>query len=162
MKKIIIDKYNFYNKTQGLFKIIAITPKEEPDFISYKKGSIFYIDDDIVQEFWDPDYHHSKEEDIQYRYVSKDEETEEAYLIGINSEDVYENRLIIRGYREEGFMCQDIFISSKYWYSKEGVYRCSDHWGDVAECKWNLNSSHQKGETVIGFCKWEDFEVLLN
>lgn len=60
---------------------------------------------------------------------------------------------------------------SRYWYSKEGVIRGSDHWGNgVALCDWALKT--RKGNTIygydydcpihlsaprFGFAKWEDF-----
>lgn len=59
-------------------------------------------------------------------------------------------------------------ISSKYWYTSEGVYRESDHWGNVASCHWLLfDGSKSKGKeflhskkTVIGFAKWTSFVFL--
>lgn len=59
---------------------------------------------------------------------------------------------------------------SKYWYTKKGVVRASDHWGmRIASCNWALLAD---GETALnylaidneclwnekaGFCKWSDF-----
>lgn len=57
-------------------------------------------------------------------------------------------------------------VSSEYWYSNEGVVRCSDHWGTgVASCDWALkdiaygtrDGSVDKTRKRCGFCKWEDF-----
>ena len=51
---------------------------------------------------------------------------------------------------------------SQYLYTKEGVYRYSNHWGRVANCRWRLCSE----ETVknqnqhLGFAKWTDFYPL--
>lgn len=39
---------------------------------------------------------------------------------------------------------------SKYWYTKDGVIRSADHWGNFASVQWNCQSD-------VGFCKWEDF-----
>jgi len=68
---------------------------------------------------------------------------------------------------------------SKYMYTKEGVYRKSDHWMQVAFCFWSICpadpiiwlapnrrfAAHntiemppQKVVSVLGFCKWSDFE----
>lgn len=69
-------------------------------------------------------------------------------------------------------------ISSEYWYTPRGVYRCSDHWsviaakkplegfecGRVSTCLWTLkNTSPKKGYDVTpcGFCRWEDFHFLF-
>ena len=57
------------------------------------------------------------------------------------------------------------FISksnSLYYYTKEGVYRKSNHWGRVANCRWKLisNKSYKNQQTVIAFAKWDDFFSL--
>jgi len=60
---------------------------------------------------------------------------------------------------------------SRYWYSKEGVIRGSDHWGNgVARCDWAFRQKN--GRTIYGydydcpihlkqarygFARWEDF-----
>ena len=46
---------------------------------------------------------------------------------------------------------------SEYWYTKEGVYRKSDHWGNVSSCKWPLDGQQIRGDVKIGFSKWSDF-----
>lgn len=51
---------------------------------------------------------------------------------------------------------------SKYFYTKEGVYRASNHWGRAAKCRWVLETRVQemyvsKGRQRTGFAKWEDF-----
>lgn len=44
---------------------------------------------------------------------------------------------------------------SEYWYEKDGVYRRSNHWGNVASCWWLLNGNqyqsmvHKKGLTYV-------------
>lgn len=54
-------------------------------------------------------------------------------------------------------------ISSQYWYTDEGVYRKSDHWGsDVASCSWYIkgrkykNDGVSKGKTETAFISWDD------
>jgi len=46
-----------------------------------------------------------------------------------------------------------------YFYTKEGVYRKSNHWGRVANCRWKLiaNDNYKNQQIVIGFAKWTDF-----
>ena len=48
---------------------------------------------------------------------------------------------------------------SMYFYTKEGVYRKSNHWGRVANCRWKLlvNQDYKNQQIVIGFAKWADF-----
>lgn len=51
---------------------------------------------------------------------------------------------------------------SQYYYTKEGVYRYSDHWGRVANCRWklNANSEFKNQKLHLGFAKWSDFYHL--
>ena len=48
---------------------------------------------------------------------------------------------------------------SSYFYTDEGVYRKSNHWGRVANCRWSLiaNDAYKNQQEVIGFAKWTDF-----
>ncbi|TXD48807.1 hypothetical protein [Polaribacter sp. IC073] len=48
---------------------------------------------------------------------------------------------------------------SMYFYTDEGVYRKSNHWGRVANCRWKLiaNQEYKNQQIVIGFAKWADF-----
>ena len=48
---------------------------------------------------------------------------------------------------------------SMYYYTVEGVYRKSNHWGRVANCRWKLISTenYKNQQVVIGFAKWVDF-----
>ncbi|AXG70795.1 hypothetical protein KORDIASMS9_03041 [Kordia sp. SMS9] len=48
---------------------------------------------------------------------------------------------------------------SQYFYTNDGVYRFSSHWGRAATCRWRLQtetSTFQNGAKV-GFAKWTDF-----
>ncbi|MCG1035625.1 hypothetical protein [Polaribacter sargassicola] len=49
--------------------------------------------------------------------------------------------------------------NSMYFYTNEGVYRKSNHWGRVANCRWKLitNNNYKNQQIVIGFAKWTDF-----
>jgi hypothetical protein len=57
----------------------------------------------------------------------------------------------------------DINYKSKsdsiYFYTTEGVYRKSNHWGRVANCRWKIkaNQNYKNQEVIIGFAKWADF-----
>ena len=54
-------------------------------------------------------------------------------------------------------------ISSRYWYTDEGVYRKSNHWGtDVASCSWYIKGRKYNdrgvsvGKTETAFIRWGD------
>ncbi|GAB7257157.1 hypothetical protein [Polaribacter sp. OB-PA-B3] len=49
--------------------------------------------------------------------------------------------------------------NSMYFYTDEGVYRKSNHWGRVANCRWKLiaNKNYKNQNTVTAFAKWDDF-----
>ncbi|MDG1397556.1 MAG: hypothetical protein P8P88_04145 [Polaribacter sp.] len=48
---------------------------------------------------------------------------------------------------------------SQYFYTKKGVYRKSNHWGRVANCRWKIitNNKYKNQTEIIGFAKWSDF-----
>ena len=48
---------------------------------------------------------------------------------------------------------------SMYFYADEGVYRKSNHWGRVANCRWNIltNKKYKNQQIIIGFAKWSNF-----
>lgn len=55
--------------------------------------------------------------------------------------------------------------ASKYWYTTEGVYRHSNHWGsDIASCSWYIDGLKYRNEgCFIGnmetaFIKWKDLK----
>ena len=49
--------------------------------------------------------------------------------------------------------------NSTYFYTKDGVYRKSNHWGRVANCRWKLisNEDYKNQQIVVGFAKWTNF-----
>lgn len=48
---------------------------------------------------------------------------------------------------------------SLYFYTNVGVYRKSNHWGRVANCRWKLdsNENYRNQQIATGFAKWTDF-----
>lgn len=48
---------------------------------------------------------------------------------------------------------------SQYFYTNDGVYRISSHWGRAATCRWRLQTDVEsfKNGKKIGFAKWTDF-----
>lgn len=60
-----------------------------------------------------------------------------------------------------------LYKGSKYWYTSEGVYRYSNHWGsDIASCSWYIkdrkyrNYGVSKGTWETAFIRWEDLRAL--
>ena len=48
---------------------------------------------------------------------------------------------------------------SAYYFTDEGLYRVSNHWGRAANCRWKLDSMSIAKANVnkVGFAKWTDF-----
>ena len=48
---------------------------------------------------------------------------------------------------------------SHYYFTNDGVYRFSDHWGRVANCHWRLIplSNYKNQKATVGYTKWTDF-----
>ncbi|WP_245949206.1 hypothetical protein [Lutibacter citreus] len=48
---------------------------------------------------------------------------------------------------------------SSYFYTKEGVYRYSNHWGRVANCRWKINDvkEYKNQNYYVGYANWGDF-----
>lgn len=47
---------------------------------------------------------------------------------------------------------------SQYFFTDEGVYRYSNHWGRVGNCRWRLDGIDFKQQTAFwGFCSWDKF-----
>lgn len=46
---------------------------------------------------------------------------------------------------------------SEYWYTENGMYRRSDHWGIVGRNYWALRDSAHIVNPVTGSCRWDRF-----
>lgn len=51
---------------------------------------------------------------------------------------------------------------SSYYFTEEGVFRLSNHWSRVANCRWRLEANPQLQNTNdkrirLGYAKWTDF-----
>jgi hypothetical protein len=60
----------------------------------------------------------------------------------------------------EGMPVQyDSKSGSKYYYTKEGMYRLSNHWGRLANSKWRLEPLEPETQFKfkIGFATWNEF-----
>lgn len=51
---------------------------------------------------------------------------------------------------------------SLYYYTKNGVYRYSNHWGRVANCRWKLAGAknYKNQQFYVGYANWTDFYSL--
>lgn len=47
---------------------------------------------------------------------------------------------------------------SQYFFSEKGVFRKSNHWGRVGNCRWKIHALNYKAqEMIIGYAAWQDF-----
>lgn len=47
---------------------------------------------------------------------------------------------------------------SVYYFTPTGVYRLSDHWSRVANCRWRIDGNSQnRSRTKLGFALWSNF-----
>lgn len=53
---------------------------------------------------------------------------------------------------------------SLYFYADNGVYRYSNHWGRVANCRWKIKGIeiYKNQDYYVGFANWNDFYPLNN
>lgn len=53
---------------------------------------------------------------------------------------------------------------SLYYYIDKGVYRYSNHWGRVANCRWKISGieDYKNQQYYIGYANWLDFYPLNN
>lgn len=51
---------------------------------------------------------------------------------------------------------------SLYLYSEKGVYRYSNHWGRVANCRWKIKGieDYKNQNYFVGYAKWSNFHSL--
>lgn len=51
---------------------------------------------------------------------------------------------------------------SRYFYTEVGVYRYSNHWGRVANCRWKIHGveEYKNQNYYIGYANWLDFYSL--
>lgn len=51
---------------------------------------------------------------------------------------------------------------SLYFYTDEGVYRYSNHWGRVANCRWKIKEveEYKSQNYYVGFANWSSFYSL--
>ena len=56
-------------------------------------------------------------------------------------------------------MQYDSKSGSKYFYTQEGMYRLSNHWGRLANSKWRLEPMDPETayKTKLGFAAWNEF-----
>lgn len=136
----IIDRDNFYEDTFTNFKEVT-APDREPDYISWKRRVVFQGNMDE----WDWNTVILKGE--QY-LVDKEGKLQGKVLEKIES----------RLNNENGFLFETNDISSVYWFTDEGVFRGSDHWGTCRSCEWHLDMTIPRdGNFRVGYSEWYKF-----
>src|SRR5690606_27466462 len=138
-KRIKISEDNFFIKSKADFKKVKQAPNSAPDYESFSTFTV-----------WD------------YEVDFKEEEDGEVIAVGFDGEFGFETCEVlyefVGKYGDTGYKCQSNTPSSRYWYTDEGVYRESDHWGKCRNCYWTLDGDDEEEERVVGFCRWEDFD----
>ena len=138
-----ITKNNYFISSIADFKRVGNAPGKEPDYVSYKtfnvwESEVFDVEEDedgfSVRVYLDEeDFKNGTGYDIIKTFFGK-------YCAG--------HRCINKNK-----------ISSSYWYTEEGVYRKSDHWGKCGNCHWTIDGEELNSEEeIVGFCRWEDFD----
>lgn len=67
---------------------------------------------------------------------------------------------------EDYFKEKSVHFKSKsgslYYYTDKGVYRHSNHWGRVANCRWKINGIevYKNQNYYTGYADWLDFHSL--
>jgi hypothetical protein len=53
-------------------------------------------------------------------------------------------------------------FGSSYFYTEQGVYRSSNHWGRVANCRWKIKGieDYKNQMYYVGFANWSAFYSL--
>ncbi len=46
---------------------------------------------------------------------------------------------------------------SQYYFTPEGVYRKSNHWGRVGNCRWRLEGDQAMQQQHVGYATWDSF-----
>ncbi|CAA0166790.1 conserved hypothetical protein [Tenacibaculum maritimum] len=51
---------------------------------------------------------------------------------------------------------------SYYFYTDKGVFRYSNHWGRVANCRWKIKGieAYKNQNYYVGYANWNDFYAL--
>jgi len=153
-----INNKNYYLGTKANFKK-AKKPKRKPDYTSYSGRKKFISDFSIWNEIYDGDFWYSVKSDPNTAHniseiynIPDDEELDTIFDIDGDHWELLEiiyDGILIRKMEK---------ISSEYWYTKKGVYRKSNHWGNVADNYWSFEGKEIDNENELtGFCKWEDF-----
>lgn len=145
MNDIIFNKNNFFeNSTASFIKIDDIS---------------------ILDKLGEPDYVSYKKKWINTILYQQ-----------YNDVDVFpKEKFNVIGYGETDENMVQVLtneVSSKYWYTENGVYRLSDHWNFVASCWWavlDISESIKNIELVyiedfsdnnniLGYCNFSDFD----
>lgn len=144
-----LTKENFFISSIADFKKVNNAPERQPDYTAYKTFVAW------EHEVWRVD---ETEEGEAVRVYFDEEDLDDDSGYDIVSYDVVDT--FIGKHGDTGYRCVDKnSISSRYWYTEEGVYRKSNHWGKCRDCFWTIDGEELNShEEMVGFCKWEDFK----
>lgn len=140
----IIDKDNFFEDTFVNFKEVSETLLEEAaDYVSRKRRFVF--SDKLEGYGWNLEL-----DDQDLLVVNGDAVLGE--VVGVVTSPHTGN---------EGYIYDSIDISSIYWFTEEGVYRQSDHWGECRTCVWHLDGGVPRDSKLrTGFASWSSFHSI--
>lgn len=138
----MITKDNFHLNSETTFIRVFHKPTAPPDFISMRNR--IYSEFDIIYEAGDKIL---LEENLE---VIEDNQRWTPFTA------TFVNRDGIKCY-----VCPTDEVSSQYWFTENGVFRESDHWGKCRHCMWNIDIPPEEHKLmVIGFSSWEYFRAI--
>lgn len=135
-----MNKDNFYIASSATFFPVAQHPGREPDYVSITE--IKYLPVEFYNQFFDG----------EYKVDFEDENEDCGYITCLGTGQSMRFDTI-----EEKFHVE--IGNSKYWYTKKGVYRQSDHWGRLGKCQWDLFGLNWQNESnAIAYASWQSLK----
>lgn len=142
----MINRDNFYLDTFANFSQCE-EPEGSADYISLKRSIVF---SDRLEEYG-------------YR-LALDKELDQVKVLNNQGYEIGRVVEVVKSQTtgNEGYIFETNEISSLYWFTEEGVYRQSDHWGSCRSCEWHLDMDIPKdGKLRTGFINWENFYKIV-
>lgn len=165
MKTQLLSKFskdNFFNNTIANFTAIEFSTfveKTNNSVANYISPTYIHVYPDEWEEcFYYVDYDDYGEPTFAYS-LEYDEDANISSILEYKFLYSFEAK-----YGEKWVFENKNFPSSEYWYTEDGVYRMSDHWGKCKTCYWTLDGKEVNDDldVLIGFCKWENFKECTN
>lgn len=170
--KKIIKKFILLNYLRIFKEILKnqVNDPVVPDYFNYTRGEFEFVSS--YQNLIDP-----VRDDIDY-YKKYNEEYNSSSHYSCYYDTVNEkwhcNKTHVYPYSEYTYidLMKTLFSKikwnyisasgSRYIYTKEYLYRYSDHWCEVASCRWYIEnrSNHYYDFNLLGRIKWSDLEYI--